>query len=103
VIFRRGSTIVTTTEEAATYLELWLQDRFDQLRGMSKEELEEFIKMPRSTAHVVVVLQHRARVETQIEKTQARIDELQREAENRLYDLYHLGEAEREYLRAHYA
>jgi len=103
VIFRRGSTIVTTTEEAATYLELWLQDRFDQLRGMSKEQLDEFIKMPRSTAHVVVVLQHRARIDTQLEKAQVRVDELQREAENRLYDLYRLGDAEREYLRAHYA
>ena len=103
VIFRRGSTIVTTTEEAATYLELWLQERFDQLRGMSKEQLEEFIKLPLSTAHVVVVLQHRARIDAQLEKAQVRIDELQREAENRLYDLYHLGEPEREYLRAHYA
>jgi hypothetical protein len=103
VIFRRGSTIVTTTEEAATYLELWLQERFDQLRGMSKEQLEVFIKLPLSTAHVVVVLQHRARIDAQLEKAQARVDELQREAENRLYDLYHLGEPEREYLRAHYA
>jgi hypothetical protein len=103
VIFRRGSTIVTTTEEAATYLELWLQDRFDQLRGMSRDEIEEFIKMPLSTAHVVVVLQHRARIETQLEKAQNRIDELQREAEERLYDIYKLGDAEREYLRTHYA
>jgi hypothetical protein len=103
VIFRRGSTIVTTTEEAATYLELWLQDRFDQLRGMSKEELEEFIKLPLSTAHVVVVLQHRARIEVQFEKAQTRLEELQREAENRLYDLYKLGDAEREFLRSRYA
>ncbi len=103
VIFRRGSTIVTTTEEAATYLELWLQDRFDQVRGMSREQLDEFIKMPLSTAHVVVVLQHRARIETQIEKTQVRIDELQRVAEDRLYDLYQIGDAEREYLRTRYA
>ena len=103
VIFRRGSTIVTTTEEAATYLELWLQDRFDQLTGMSREQLDDFIKMPLSTAHVVVVLQHRARIEAQIEKTQAKIDELQRLAEEQLYDLYHIGEPEREYLRANYA
>lgn len=103
VIFRRGSTIVTTTEEAATYLELWLQDRFDQLRGMSRDEIEESIKMPLSTAHVVVVLQHRARIEAQLEKAQTKIDELQREAEERLYDIYKLGDAEREYLRTHYA
>lgn len=102
VIFRRGSTIVTTTEEAATYLELWLQERFDQLRGMNKEQLEKFIKMPLSTAYVVVVLQHRARIESQLEKGQARVEELQREAESRLYDLYRLGEAEREFLRSHY-
>ena len=103
VIFRRGSTIVTTTEEAATYLELWLSERFDLLKGMNKEQLEEFIKLPRSTAHVVVVLQHRARIENQLEKSQARVEELQREAEERLYDLYHLGEAEREFLRAQYS
>jgi hypothetical protein len=103
VIFRRGSTIVTTTEEAATYLELWLQERFDQVRGMSKEQLEQFILMPRSTAHVVVVLQHRARIESQLEKGQAKVDELQREAEERLYDLYRFGEPEREYLRARFA
>jgi hypothetical protein len=102
VIFRRGSTIVTTTEEAATYLEFWLQERFDQVKGMSKEELEQFILMPRSTAHVVVVLQHRARIESQLEKGQARAEELQREAEERLYDLYRFGEAEREYLRARF-
>ena len=103
VIFRRGSTIVTTTEEAAMYLELWLQDRFDQLTGMSRDQLDDFIQMPLSTAHVVVVLQHRARIELQLEKTQTRIEERQREAEGRLYDLYRLGDAEREYLRANFA
>lgn len=103
VIFRRGSTIVTTTEEAATYLELWLQERFDQLRGMSKEELEGFIKMPISTAHVVVVLQHRARIEAEIDRTQTRVDALQREAEERLYELYGLTPAEREFLRSAHA
>lgn len=99
VIFRRGSTIVTTTEEAATYLELWLQERFDQVRGMSREQLEQFIRLPKSTAFVVVVLQHRARIESQLEKVQTRVDELQREAEERLYDLYRFGDAEREFLR----
>jgi hypothetical protein len=102
VIFRRGSTIVTTTEEAATYLELWLKQRFNELRGMTKEELEMFIQLPLTTAHVVVVLQHRARIEAEIERTQARIEELQAEAESHLYDLYGLSDAEREYLRASY-
>jgi hypothetical protein len=69
---------------------------------MSKEQLEQFILMPRSTAHVVVVLQHRARIESQLEKGQAKVDELQREAEERLYDLYRFGEPEREYLRARF-
>ncbi|HYO48149.1 MAG TPA: hypothetical protein VEY33_15850 [Gemmatimonadota bacterium] len=102
VIFRRGSTIVTTTEEAATYLELWLKQRFNELRGMSKEELEMFIKLPVSTAHVVVVLQHRARIEAEIERAQSKIEELQAQAESHLYDLYGMSDAEREYLRAAY-
>ncbi|MGH7571876.1 MAG: hypothetical protein ACREMK_08560 [Gemmatimonadota bacterium] len=100
VIFRRGSTIVTTTEEAATYLELWLQQRFDRLRGMGREELEDYIRMPLSTAHVVVILQHRARLESEIAHVQGRIDALQREAEGHLYDAYGLGEEEREHLRS---
>ncbi|MFN2384551.1 MAG: hypothetical protein ABR559_09895 [Gemmatimonadota bacterium] len=100
VIFRRGSTIVTTTEEAATYLELWLQHRFDQLRGMTKETLEEFITLPRTTADVVKVLQGRARIEAALDKTQTRIEELQREAESHLYDLYGFTQAERDFLRA---
>lgn len=99
VIFRRGSTIVTTTEEAATYLELWLKQRFNELHGMTKEELEMFIQLPVTTAHVVVVLQHRARIEAEIERAQAKIEELQAEAESHLYDLYEMTEAEREYLR----
>lgn len=103
VIFRRGSTIVTTTEEAATYLELWLQERFDHLRGMSKEELEDFIKMPISTASVVVVLQHRARIEAEIDRAQGRINELQRQAEDHLYGLYGMTDAERDFLRSSYA
>ena len=102
VIFRRGSTIVTTTEEAATYLELWLKNRFNELRGMSKEELETFIKLPVSTAHVVVVLQHRARIEAEIERAQTKIEELQAQAESHLYDLYGMSDAERAYLRAAY-
>lgn len=102
VIFRRGSTIVTTTEEAATYLELWLRWRFDRLRGMTKEDLEEFLRLPSSTAQVVVVLQRRAEIEEEIDESQDRIDELQEEAEQRLYDLYDLTEAEREWLRIHY-
>lgn len=102
VIFRRGSTIVTTTEEAATYLELWLKQRFNELRGMTKEELELFIELPVTTAHVVVVLQHRARIEAEIERTQSKIEEVQAEAENHLYDLYGLTEGEREYLRSAY-
>ena len=100
VIFRRGSTIVTTTEEAAVYLELWLQQRFDRLRGMSKEELEDFIRLPRSTAHIVVVLQHRARIELAVDKAQQKIDELQREADEALSDLYGFTPAEREWLRS---
>ena len=102
VIFRRGSTIVTTTEEAATYLALWLKQRFDKLRGMTREELEEYIKIPTLTSHVVVVLQHRAQIEARIDDTQDTIDELQDEAEDALYDLYEMTEAEREYLRAEY-
>jgi hypothetical protein len=100
VIFRRGSTIVTTTEESATYLELWLKERFDQLREQSKEQLEEFIQMPVSTALVVVVLQQRARIEADIDRAQSRIEELQREAEDHLYRLYKMSEPEREYLRS---
>lgn len=103
VIFRRGSTIVTTTEEAATYLEMWLQERFDQLRGMDREDLEQYIRMPVSTAHVVVVLQRRARIEAEFDRTQSRIDELQGEAESRLYDLYGLNESERVWLRSAHA
>lgn len=102
VIFRRGSTIVTTTEEAATYLELWLKQRFNELRGMSKEELEMFIQLPVTTAHVVVVLQHRARIEAEIERAQTKIEELQAQAESHLYDVYGMPDAEREYLRAAY-
>ncbi|HUP01040.1 MAG TPA: hypothetical protein VM737_05910 [Gemmatimonadota bacterium] len=100
VIFRRGSTIVTTTEEAATYLELWLQERFDWLRGLDREDLEEHIRMPLSTAHVVVVLQRRARIQAEIDRVQSRIDELQLQAEDQLYDLYGLNDAERGYLRS---
>lgn len=100
VIFRRGSTIVTTTEEAATYLELWLKQRFDKLRGMTKDQLEEYIKMPALTSHVVVVLQHRAKIESDIDETQDRIDELQEEAEDVLYDLYAMTDEEREFLRS---
>lgn len=103
VIFRRGSTIVTTTEEAATYLELWLRQRFDQIRGLTKEQLEEFIQMPNSTAHVVIVLQHRARIMDEIDATQSTIDEHQWAAENHLYDLYGLTEEEREFLYGAYA
>lgn len=100
VIFRRGSTIVTTTEEAATYLEMWLQERGDRLRGMAREELEENILMPQSTSQVVVVLQHRARIQAEIDRAQSQIDGLQVEAESRLYDLYGLNEAEKTYLRS---
>lgn len=100
VIFRRGSTIVTTTEEAATYLELWLRQRFDQLGGMTRDRLEEFILMPTTTASVVVVLQHRARIEFEVGRVQDEIEELQREAEDHLYDLYEMTEEEREYLRS---
>jgi hypothetical protein len=58
--------------------------------------------LPLTTAHVVVVLQHRARIEIEIERTQMKIEELQGEAESHLYDLYGMSEAEREYLRASY-
>lgn len=102
VIFRRGSTIVTTTEEAATYLELWLKQRFDKLRGMTKEQLEEFIQMPARTSHVVVVLQHRAQIESDIGDSQDRIDELQDEAEDALYHFYGMTEEEREFLRSNF-
>lgn len=100
VIFRRGSTIVTTTEEAASYLEFSLQQRFDQLGGMNRDRIEEFIRMPTTTAHVVVVLQHRARIEAEVDRAQSRIDELQQEAEERLYDVYGFTPQEREYLRS---
>lgn len=100
VIFRRGSTIVTTTEEAATYLEFWLKQRFDQMVGMTREDIEEYIRMPVSTADVVVVLQRRASIESEIEACQEQIDALQDEVDEHLFDLYALGDDERAYLRS---
>lgn len=100
VIFRRGSTIVTTTEEAATYLEYWLKQRFDQMVGMTREDIEEYIRMPVSTADVVVVLQRRAQIESEIEACQSQISDLQDEVDEHLFDMYALGDDERAYLRS---
>lgn len=99
VIFRKGSTIVTTTEEAATYLDLWLHERFDKLRGMLRDQIEEYVVMPQTTAQVVMTLQLRARIEDELDEVYDRIEELQDEAEERLADIYELSEEEREYLR----
>lgn len=99
VIFRKGSTIVTTTEEAATYLELWLHERFDTLRGMTRDRIEEYVVMPRTTARVVMTLQLRARIESEVDDVLDRIGELQEEAEDHLADIYALSEEERAYLR----
>ena len=102
VIFRRGSTIVTTTEESAIYLELWLAERFHEIKHMTKPQLAEHIKMPAVTADVVRVLQHRARVEEQIMKLTAEIDALQDEINSRINDLYLLSAREREFLGMFY-
>jgi len=99
VIFRKGSTIVTTTEEAATYLDLWLHERFDTLRGWTRDQIEENVVMPATTAQVVMVLQLQARIEAEVDETYDRIEELQAEAEEHLYDIYDLDEEEREHLR----
>jgi len=98
VIFRRGSTIVTTTEESATFLELWLAERFHEIKNMSKAELGHYVKMPRLTANVVRVLQYRARIEEQILKLTAEIDALQDEINGQIYELYSLTPREREFL-----
>jgi hypothetical protein len=98
VIFRRGSTIVTTTEEAATYLELWLADRFHEIKHLNKQQLGRHIRMPRLTAHVVRVLQQRARIEERILKLTSEIDGFQDEINQRVYDLYGLTTREREFL-----
>jgi hypothetical protein len=102
VIFRRGSTIVTTTEESAIYLELWLAERFHEIKNLSKAQLGQYIKMPALTAHVVRVLQHRARIEEQILKLTAEIDTFQDEINSRLYDIYLLTAREREFLGMFY-
>lgn len=99
VIFRKGSTIVTTTEEAATYLDLWLHERFDTLRGWTRDQIEENVVMPATTAQVVRTLQLQARIESEVDDTYDRIEELQAEAEEHLHDLYDLDEEEREHLR----
>jgi hypothetical protein len=102
VIFRRGSTIVTTTEESATYLELWLAERFHEIKHLNKAQLGQFIRMPRLTAYVVRVLQHRARIEEQILKLTSEIDSYQDEINARIYDLYGLTTREREFLGMFY-
>lgn len=102
VIFRRGSTIVTTTEESATYLELWLAERFHEIKNMTKPELGRFIQMPALTAHVVRVLQHRARIEERILRLTSEIDGLQDEINAQIYDLYGLTPREREFLAMFY-
>jgi hypothetical protein len=102
VIFRRGSTIVTTTEESATYLELWLAERFHEIKNLNKAQLGRFIRMPALTAHVVRVLQHRARVEEQILKLTAEIDGYQDEIDARIHDLLGLTTREREFLGMFY-
>jgi hypothetical protein len=102
VIFRRGSTIVTTTEESATYLELWLADRFHEIKNLNKAQLGQYIKMPALTANVVRVLQFRARIEEQILKLTGEIDALQDEVNSRIYDVYLLSAREREFLGMFY-
>jgi hypothetical protein len=47
-----------------------------------------------------VILQRRARLESEIAEVQSRIDALQREAEDHLYAAYAFEEAERDLLRA---
>ncbi len=102
VIFRRGSTIVTTTEESAIYLELWLADRFHEIKHLNKAQLGQHIRMPLLTADVVRVLQHRARIEDGILKLTAEIDDLQDEINARIYDAYQLTPREREFLGLFY-
>lgn len=102
VIFRRGSTIVTTTEESAIYLELWLAERFHEIKNLNKAQLGGHIKMPPLTAQVVRVLQHRARLEEQILRLTSEIDALQDEINSRIYDLYLLSAREREFLGMYY-
>ncbi|MBA2565709.1 MAG: hypothetical protein H0V09_09845 [Gemmatimonadetes bacterium] len=102
VIFRRGSTIVTTTEESATYLELWLADRFHEIQNLNKAELGQHIRMPALTAYVVRVLQHRARLDEKILKLTTEIDSLQDEIDSRIYDVYLLSAREREFLGMFY-
>jgi hypothetical protein len=102
VIFRRGSTIVTTTEESAIYLELWLAERFHEIKHLNKAQLGQHIKMPALTANVVRVLQHRARIEDQILKLTSEIDALQDEINGLAYDAYQLTTREREFLGMFY-
>jgi hypothetical protein len=102
VIFRRGSTIVTTTEESAIYLELWLAQRFHDIKHLNKAQLGQHIKMPALTAHVVRVLQHRAKIEDQILKLTGEIDTLQDEINSLIYDTYGLTAREREFLGMFY-
>lgn len=102
VIFRRGSTIVTTTEESAIYLELWLVDRFHEIKHLNKAQLGHYVKMPALTADVVRVLQHRARLEEQILKLTSEIDSMQDEINSRIYDVYLLSGREREFLGMFY-
>jgi hypothetical protein len=102
VIFRRGSTIVTTTEESAIYLELWLAERFHEIKHLNKAQLGQHIKMPALTANVVRVLQHRARIDDQILKLTGEIDALQDEINAMIYDTYGLTTREREFLGMFY-
>jgi hypothetical protein len=102
VIFRRGSTIVTTTEESAIYLELWLADRFHEIKHLNKVQIGQHIKMPALTANVVRVLQHRARIEDQMLKLTSEIDALQDEINGMIYAAYGLTPREREFLAMFY-
>jgi uncharacterized protein YukE len=58
--------------------------------------------MPALTAHVVRVLQHRARIEDQILRLTSEVDALQDEINGLVYDAYQLTAREREFLGMFY-
>ena len=81
-------------EDLAAYLELYLQALGKELRGKDSTELNRLIAVPKKPDDVRGILDKRAELLQRIEELEDRRDELDREIDERVYELYGLTEQE---------
>lgn len=90
------------TEPLAEYIELALKSLQDNLRGLSKPDILRMVQVPKEDKVLRAILKYKSDLNKQQAKLEQQRDAIDREIDERIYELYGIGQEERKLIEENF-